>query len=337
MTTLLVDFSPIWTRFVFNGRKQYINDGGKKNSDGFYDFNEFKDIVIFNTIEEITSFKYKFKVQEIVLAFDTKENGKYWRHDIWSGYKYGRRKDADIDWKVIQQVQNELKKIFDTLTSWKVVSVPRAEGDDVIFVLSKFLGKTNNIIVHTVDHDLSQCQELADNVMVFETKNTCNTKQDAFVCKMTPEEIKELQFNHVVFGDSGDYIKHIKSWSRMSDKFKELYPSKTALDMYPKRHELDVAFKKKYEVSAYKHPRFGAKTFAKSSDTLEDILDSNPIHRMNYDLNRKLVLPYYIPKNIEDNIINAYLNAKSERDIARLMKYFTENGMFELQGKIGLL
>jgi hypothetical protein len=337
---LLVDFSPIWVRFVFNGVNYHKEMGGEKKKElgGIYDFNEYADVVIFNTISEITTFKHKFNVDEIVLAFDTKEAGKYWRHDLWSGYKHGRRKDAEFDWKVVHQYQDELKNILDNYSTWKVVSVPRAEGDDVIFTLVPYLDKKDevqDIIVSSADHDITQCLGLSKKCHFWETKATAKNKEDAFVNEDI--DVEDLRFNHSVFGDRGDYIQHIKAWSKFSKSFREKYPDIDEVSAYPKRYEINEKFKEKFGVEAYSHPRFGRKMFDKSQKSLKEVLKENPIYELNYELNKKLVLSENVPKEIQSEIIATYERANTKRDIQKLMEYFQKLGAFELTGSVGLM
>jgi hypothetical protein len=144
------------------------------------------------------------------------------------------------------------------------------------------------------------------------------------------------QLEHVIGGDSGDDIPNIKGYSRFSKEFKEKYPDKTELQMYPKRFELDKVFKSTYGVSAYNHPRYGYKMFLRSKKTLEDLLNENEIYKLNYKLNRQIALPEGIPTYISSNIINQY-NTEPNKNQKELQNYFMKHKLFETISTIGLL
>jgi len=364
---LIIDFSPIWVRFIFNALKTHISDNNQikqfnqTESEYTYNFHEFADIVIFNTISEICKMKNKFRDTdsniEIVIAFDTKytETHKYWRHELWSGYKHGRRRNAKFDWNIANEYQNHLKHILDEYSGWTVISVPGAEGDDVIFTLTSYfsnLPQKPDIIISSCDHDVTQCL-VFENCKFWETKSAVKNKNDSFVTNLNTDDIESIRFNHVVFGDRGDYIQHIKSWSRFSDKFKKLINDNSAdvtkatkfknfdeLRAYPFRHELNERIYQKYGFYAYSHPQFGVKTLSKlmqDGNSIDDILSENPIYKLNYELNKKLVLRENVPDKIQNDIIENYLNANTNRNIAKLIEYFTNIGAFELIGMVGLM
>jgi len=338
--TLLVDMSPVYYRWIFSttaaSSKQLKL---KKNEDGVYDLDEYQDIYIFKVLDYLTKFKNRFGVDEIVLAMD---HGPYWRKEIWSGYKYGRHKNdkSGIDWSKAKKLQRKMTDILKNYSSFKVIDIPRVEGDDSLFVLSEELSKRGHeVIAKSLDHDIIYILE-HENVSYWQTKHNAPSKSCGFV-EYNGDEIKNLKYEHCVFGDKGDYLLPITAFTEFSDEFKKLYPDMTPLQAYPRRHEIDVAFEKKYGVSAYKHPRFGAASFHKKMEkegfTLQDFLKKDPIHIKNFALNKQLGLPSGIPQEIRDLIIHEYDNTNTTRDEAKLIEFFTEYGIFELIGKLGFL
>ena len=333
---LIVDFSPFYIRHLFSSLTYAKNTLKLKPVDGIYDFNEFKDVFIFKVFDDLKNFKGKFKIDEIVLGVDTP---KYWRKDFWDGYKYGRKKSEELDWNKVSETVQEILDVLDKYSSSKVIRCKGAEGDDVAFVLSEYLCKDNEIIIQSLDHDLVYCT-LNENTKYWQTKFTTKDKSCAFVEK-TLDEINELKFEHCFYGDKGDNILPVTAYTVLSDKCKEIYPDLTPEKIYPRRHEFDVKFAEKYDVSAFKHPRFGKSSFEKKMKkegfTYKDFMKKNPIHIWNFKLNKKISLPDGIPDDIKSDIINSYDISKSELNPGEMTQYFMKYQLVNLIGIIGLL
>jgi hypothetical protein len=136
MKILLVDFSPVTYRWIFSSTTTAVKTLNlKKDENGLYNFNEYKDMYFYKILEDISKFKQRFNADEVVFAIDSKP---YWREKYWSGYKYGRFKadKSGINWKQAKEAQNELIDILDKYSSFKVIKVPGVEGDDILFTLS---------------------------------------------------------------------------------------------------------------------------------------------------------------------------------------------------------
>jgi len=341
MPTLIVDFSPVFYRFVFSATTEYAKKH-KKDENGLYNFDEYKDIILYNILDYISKFKQRFNTTDIIIAFD---HGKYWREigtgvegefTGYSRYKYGRHKEdkSGIDWIKAKKTQNEILEILKK-SSFKTIDIPGIEGDDILMVLSEYISP-NEVIIKSLDHDLEACL-LFENVKYWQTKHSTKTKDCSYIEK-SKEEIEKIKFNHVLFGDPGDGFLHCKAWTRFSPEFKEKYPDLTELKVWPKHHEIDLKFQEKYGVSAYKHPRFGPKMFEKSGQSLENFLKENPIHKLNYNLNKQLALPEMIPDSIRQKIIKEYENQKNKSpNYGELIKELTNKRLFELVGNVSLL
>jgi len=337
MKTLIVDMSPIFYRWAFSTTTEAsktLNVG----DDGLYNFDEYKDIFIYKVLDYIAKFKYKFEYDELVLAIDAKP---YWREKLWSGYKYGRQTEdkSGIDWKKVKQTQSEIVELLRNHSSFKIIKLKGAEGDDVGFVLSEELSKRGHeVIIKSLDHDWIY-NLVHPNVKYWETKHNVKDKQCGWV-EFNEAEIENLKFEHCMFGDRGDYLFPVVYYSQFSDEFKAMYPDVTELKAYPKRHEIDLAFRKKTGKSAYKHPRMGAKTFKKKMEkegfTIDEFLSRNPIYKLNYELNKKLALPSGIPDEIKQAIINEYDNASSKKNEQALIDYFMKYGAVDLIGLLPL-
>ena len=331
--------SPILYRWTFTS----TNTASKElkiplNEDGLYPFNQYRDIFLYNTLNDIGKFKARFGVDEVILAVDSKP---YWREEYWSGYKYGRLSNdkSGVEWDVAKQEQRELLDFLDENSSFKIIKVQGAEGDDVGFVLSEELSnRGHEVIVKSLDHDWIY-NLVHDNVRYWETKHTVKDKKSGWV-EFDQHEIDRLKYEHCMFGDRGDNLLPVVYYSVFSAEFKALNPNASELKAYPIRHEIDQKFRKAHGVSAYKHPRLGAKSFQKKMNkegfTVQEFLDRDPIYQMNYDLNARLALPDGIPAHIKDKIITAYDGALCTRDNRAMVKFMTENNLFNLIGEVSL-
>jgi len=334
---LILDASPVFYRYAFSSVQIAKNQLKiKPDENGIYPFNEYKDIFVYNVLNSISGMKNRFDVDEVVLAFDTKP---YWRQRLWAGYKHGRKSNdkSGIDWNALSDAIHEIAEVLDESSNIKVINPKGIEGDDTLFVLSKELSERGDeVIVKSIDHDIYYCLAY-ENVKYWQVKHHTKTKECGYV-SFNESELNKLKFEHAFFGDSGDYILSVVAFSQFSDKFKEVYPGITELQAWPKRYEIDQKFIEKYGVSAYKHPRFGAKSYYKKQEkegfTNEEFLDRNPIYRMNYELNKKISLPEYIPDDIRRIIIDEYDKKHNEKNPAKLNEYFLGNNLFNLIGKI---
>jgi len=336
MKTLIIDFSPIYYRWIFsstNEAEKVLKLEPEEN--GLLNFDDYKDIFIYRLFDDLSKMRNKFSVDEVVIATDQKP---YWRSKLWSGYKHGRKTSEDkIDWIKASKTLNELLDVLENYSSFKVLKIPEIEGDDILFTLSEYLSKdpNNEIILNSLDHDIMYALKYP-NVKYWQTKHTSMTKECSFV-EISQNEIKTKMFEHCFFGDPGDNIKNIVSYTQFSKEFQEKFPDLTPEKAYPKRHEIDIKFKEKYGVSAYKHPRFGKKTFYKKQINPKQILEENPIHKWNFELNKKISLPSGIPKEIKEKIIFEYENVETTKNIAKLNEFFMKYGLIELIGITGLL
>jgi len=350
LKTLIVDMSPIFYRFAFSSTTYAQNKLKlKRDKNGLFNFDEYKDIFLFKTLDYLSFFKTRFGVDEVVIATDSKP---YWRKDHWSGYKHGRMKNdkTGINWAQEKKLAAEMVTLLKENTTFKVIDLPKVEGDDTGFVLAEELSnRGHEVIVKSLDHDWYYTLE-NPNVKYWQTKHNHKTKQCGYV-EFHQEELDVLKWEHCFFGDKGDYLLGITAYTQFSDAFKSLYPNMTELKAWPKRHEIDQSFIKKHKedfpelfeknkLSAYKQPPFGAKSYAKKKAkegfTDQEFMDRNPIHQLNYDMNEMLALPAGIPDDIRQLIINEYDTTGNNINPGELNNYFLNNGCFELIGKMGM-
>lgn len=339
MRTLIYDLSPLLYGCLISASNEVKRNGQKVNQETQKLDYDYEDIVIFKIFEELSQIKHKFSADEVIIATDTPGPKGYFRRDIFSGYKSSRakkRKDSDIDWTAAFVTFN---KIIDVLeySSFKVLQIERAEADDINFILSKYLSdKDINVVLYTVDGDWVHSLR-NKNVTMYRSRKT--QRKDDLLIDITQDELDLKEEEHILCGDTGDYVLHIKSYSQFSEDFIDKYPKykDKELNVWDKRFEIACAFEDKTGLKAYKHPRFGIKSFKKTGVTTKDLLKQNKIFEKNYENNKNLVLPSGIPINIQTEIINQYHSSSDIKNIAKIQNFFLTEKLFELTSYIALL
>ncbi len=147
--------------------------------------------------------KYRSKYGEIVICTDFLSS---WRKEQFKYYKANRKKVREkqekkggMDWKALFSIINKIIEEIDEYFPYKVISVPHAEGDDVIGVLCKNI-EENSIIISS-DKDFSQLHK-------FKYIKQYSPIQKKMV--VTPDPYKYLK-EHIIRGDKGDGIPNILS------------------------------------------------------------------------------------------------------------------------------
>jgi len=178
-------------------------------------------ITVFSTISKDYSDNGKFKLwkhsffsklfstinnlhpTKCVLVFDTPNS---WRRDVYKEYKANRKKqggkyplDKEAFNEAMDNVINDIKTLF---TNMYVMQYPRAEGDDIIAVLSRdvFNNPNEEVIIVSTDGDLNQLTS-SSNVSQY------NPMKNEFVNIINPK--KELDIK-ILSGDKSDNISPIK-------------------------------------------------------------------------------------------------------------------------------
>jgi len=147
--------------------------------------------------------KYRAKYGEIVICTDFLSS---WRKEEFQYYKANRKKVREkqqtqdgMDWKELFSIINQIIEEIDEYFPYKVISVPHAEGDDIIAVLSKYIEEKSIII--SSDKDFSQLQK-------FKTIKQYSPIQKKMITTSDPYKyLKE----HIIRGDKGDGIPNILS------------------------------------------------------------------------------------------------------------------------------
>jgi 5'-3' exonuclease len=91
----------------------------------------------------------------VFLANDTATDS--WRHDVYPPYKANRVKDANIPWDTVYEQLDVFKETVKTYLPWHLVTVPGAEADDVIAIVTKRCERAQQqTVIYSTDADYLQ-------------------------------------------------------------------------------------------------------------------------------------------------------------------------------------
>ncbi len=286
---ILVDYSQLAIAGCFAFQSDF-KEGADKG--------KMLDIIRHSFLMSVLSYKQQHskKYGEIVFACDGND---YWRKGVFEHYKAHRKKnreESSLDWdaifKHISTLQEDLKKVF----PWRVISVSRAEGDDVIGVLTKYalaresedvggfkvggstlFSEPEPVLIISSDDDFRQLHDLGP------------VKQFSPMRKkwVTAAE-KDFLIEKIIRGDGGDGVPSVLC----------------ADDFYVDENSGRAKPVTKAVVSRFKSA-VG--------------LSEEEIRR--YERNRQLIDFDYIPKDIQDEIIRAYENTTPKTDLNGIMEY----------------
>ncbi len=227
-------------------------------------------------LSKIMDLKNKFKKysDEIVICLDGQN---YWRKQIFPYYKQQRKLQQEktkFDWDSFFENFNQLKQEFKDNLPFKIIEVESAEADDIIAVLCFNFAKTKDIIIVSSDKDLLQLQAVYN----LPIKQYLPYHEKFIDAKSQNYDL----FTHIVKGDSSDGIPNILS---DDDVF-----------LQKDKRQKPISTKK---LDEWRHFGDGTGLFCESVEQLEK-----------FNRNQKLIDMRFIPKEIEENIIDAYNNVQ---------------------------
>lgn len=305
---IIVDFSQIAIAVCMVNLSNDLKKG--KTSDESYDL--IRHMVLYT----IMGFKKKFPDHgDIVIACDS---APYWRKEYFPAYK-GQRKHAksesDLDWNIIfdsiQKLKAEIKEYF----PWKVIETPRAEADDIIGVMCKYLN-THELVQDGIFSDEPQpimiCSSDGDHEQLQKYRN---------VRQWSPMLKKELKVKgnvqhvineHICRGDGGDNIPNCLT----SDQW--------AID------RSDNVDSKLRQTPVKK---------ARLNEFLENGIEAcqTDEEKRNWIRNRTLVDYDYIPTDLQEQIIQTYIDSKPCKNKMKTMTFLAKNRMKKLYDEVGSL
>ncbi len=145
--------------------------------------------------------RFKKKYGELVLCQDA---GNYWRTDVYSGYKKGRKElkktDTGVDWQKLYDLFHNIKKEIAQNLPYQNIQVAKCEADDIIFVACKHAPTTEKILVVSSDKDMMQLYRYK-NVDIYNPRNSAITPR--------PSDVEAMLMEHIIRGDASDSIPNI--------------------------------------------------------------------------------------------------------------------------------
>ena len=263
---------------------------------------EVKNLIRHVTLSTIKSYKKKYgrEYGNIVIACDGR---KYWRREIFQHYKASRKKNreaSDLDWTLIFDTLSEMRDDLAKYFPYKVIHVERAEADDIIAVLTGWcmenelvveglMEEPQQILILSSDKDFKQLQ-----LAPFSCGNVrqWSPMQKKYVTA-SKQEILDFTIEHIAKGDTGDGIPNILS----------------ADDVF---------------VKGERQKPVSAKRLAEFIEKGRDACRTDEEKR-NWDRNVRLVAFDNIPKEVKEEITQAYLNTKPTNDKMAIMNYLIQN------------
>ena len=259
---------------------------------------EVKNLIRHVTLSTIKSYKKKYGKEygELVICCDGR---KYWRKEFFEQYKGMRKSNrdkSDLDWKLIFDTLSEMREDIAKHFPWRVIHVDRAEADDIIAVMAKWLQdnqlvqeglveETQKVLILSSDKDFKQLQ-------LYPTVKQWSPMQKKYITA-TKQEIRDFMIEHIVKGDTGDGVPNILS-----------------------KDDVFMIGERQKPMSAKRLAEFIDKGF----DACK-----NDDERRNWHRNATLVDFQFIPQDVQKSIVDTYLSNKPNGDKMTVMNYLMEH------------
>jgi hypothetical protein len=266
----------------------------------YFDGDLNEDLIRHQVLNTIRFYRTKFsdKYGELVICCDDRH---YWRRDVFPYYKAGRRKDreaSDLDWHMIFEVLKSIKDEIKDIFPYKVIQVHGAEADDVIGTLC-----------HQYGHLGINGNNPEPILVLSSDKDFVQLQKYANVDQYSPIQKKFIRCSnparyiheHIIKGDRGDGVPNFLS---DDDTF--------------------VASKRQKPISSKKIDNWNGMNPSEFCD--ERML-------RNYKRNQQLVDLDFIPKELQQNILDEYENY-DVNDRSKLFNYFIAKKLRNLMDSI---
>lgn len=143
---------------------------------------------------------YKDKFGEMVIACDSTS----WRNEVFPYYKANRKKsreESSLDWGQIFGIVNKIKEELKENLPYRVIDVPRAEADDIMFTLVKNSDILQKVLILSGDKDFIQLHTYGHIAQYDPTRKKW----------ITHENPDEYLIEHIAKGDKGDGVPNVLS------------------------------------------------------------------------------------------------------------------------------
>lgn len=288
MTISLVDFSQLVISSVAVNQDEFARESDPAN------------LIKHVALTQLLALKKRFK-SEMILCCDSRS---YWRKSEYPAYKAHRKhakKDSKLDWNMVYETLDELKKDLSLNFPYLVLEVDGAEADDLIAILVKYF-QTHNLIQTGLlesPEDIVICSTDKDFMQLQKYKNVSqwnNVQKKLMHC----ENPNNFLIEHICTGDTGDNIGNVCTGD-------------------------DWAIARSNNVSA----RASSFMTKRLPEFFEKGIDAcvNESERRNYKRNELLVDFDKIPDVIYNKVIDAYTSSAINGNTMSVFKYLNEKRM----------
>lgn len=331
---ILLDFSALMHQMIFSSVKTI--QPRKENEQ--YITKDFINYTKYLILENIFDIQNRFRTyKDLVICLDNTRNGN-WRKDVLGSYKSQRtvtRAKSDINYSEVFKEIDGFLEFLKLHSPYHVVSVPKAEGDDVILCLAKHFAQREPIMIISSDKDMIQAQKHGD------VKQYSLLTRKFVTAETKSDNMEDWLLEHVVLGDACDEVPRVIDETVFSDDFQDFLDTKN-ISLTPKvflenREKLETKFSELgFERDFFKKERFGMSTLRRrirDFGSLDKWLDSNELYRTNFERNKRLVLEEFIPEFILEESTKQ-IDLKTNFDFNAFRKYLEENQLRSLEDKM---
>ncbi len=259
-----------------------------------------EDLIRHQVLNTIRFYRTKFHENygELIICCDDRH---YWRKDVFPYYKASRKKDrdkSDLDWhmifNVLKTIKDEIREVF----PYKVIQIDGAEADDIIGTLCHEYGHLG-----INGNDPEPILILSSDKDFMQLQKYANVEQYSTIQKKFLRCSNPARYiaEHIMRGDRGDGVPNFLS---DDDTF--------------------VNGKRQKPISAKKIDLWQAKQ-------PEDFCDERMLR--GFRRNQQLVDLDYVPKDIQENILEEY-NKYECNSRSLLLNYFVKNKLKNLMENI---
>lgn len=283
-------------------------------------------------LNDIFDLNKKFNDNNIVLCIDNTHKGS-WRSEIYKPYKSHRkvsREENPIPFDVLFTHINEIVDALDKYTSYKVIKVEKAEGDDCILSICEYI-RNEDILIYSSDKDMLQMQKYPN------VRQYSPLLKKYITYKDKSDTLNEWLIEHIVLGDDADEVPKIFNETEFTDEFKNFMKENNMSLTVEEFHNLPNEEKEKlnYSGDIFKKLRIGKKKIENhiKNNTLKELIQSNELYVKNFHRNKQLILAEYIPQEIKQECIRQ-LNIEKQPDDEGFSDYLTLHGLGMVQFNI---
>lgn len=323
---ILYDFSSALHRSLHTA----IKHTNPHKQDGKYITGEFISVLIYRIVSEFIEFAklYKKDYGDFIICLDD-HSKPYWRKSIYFDYKSQRKVSRDASDVNFNEVYKHIDILIDVLkkfTPFKSIGVPGVEADDIIGLLTRRYAKFEKVLILSPDKDFKQLHSLG------QIRQYSSLTNDWVV----PDDVESWKLEHILCGDATDNVPRVVDFLNFTPEFLKYLRNHNM--QYTELEWFDLPESQKSEIAndfrsyaddgiarLHEKPRFGmsfVKKYIAEYGSIDAWLDSNPLIRKTYDLNKKLVLDDYVPPQVEAAIIAEYTNPKNIVNYEKLKIYF---------------